>query len=71
MDMGGTAAVVGRYYRLRAVLPLYCRCEVPHNPTRKKTPRVDAVGAWYRSGTTAEDPPAVLPLRSGTAACDP
>ena len=53
--MGGTAAVVGWYYRLRAVLPLYCRCEVPYNLTRKKTPRVDAVGAWYRSGTTAED----------------
>ena len=37
----------------------------------EKTPQIDAVGAWYRSGTTAEDPPAVLPLRSGTAACDP
>ena len=36
MDMGGTAAVVGRHYRLRVVLPLYCRCEVPHNPTRKR-----------------------------------
>ena len=33
------------------------------------TPRVDAVGTWYRSGTTAEDPPAVLPLWSGTATC--
>ena len=70
-DPSGTAAVVGRYYRSWVVLPPYCRCEVPHYPTRKMTTRVDAVGAWYRSGTTAEDPPAVLPLRSGTAACDP
>ena len=36
----------------------------------KMTPRVDAVGSWYRSGTTAEDPPAVLPLRSGTTAAE-
>ena len=37
----------GRYYRGgRAVLPHYCRSEVPHNPTQKKTPRIDAVGTW-------------------------
>ena len=61
----------------RAVLPLMSGTAalLPLQSTAqsdtKKTPRVDAVGAWYRSGTTAEDPLAVLPLRSGTAACDP
>ena len=83
---GGTTVVLGgqerygleRYCRGgRAVLPLKSgtAAVLPMRSTAqsdtKKTPRVDAVGAWYRSGTTAEDPPAILPLRSGTAACDP
>ena len=60
----------------RAVLPLLGGTTAPTADAKCRTtrherrpPRVDAVGARYRSGTTAEDPQAVLPLESDIAAC--
>jgi hypothetical protein len=67
----GTTVEEGRYYRWEAVLPPLLPHQVPQNPTREKAPRIDAAGAWQASGSTAEGPPAVLPLRSGTTAYDP